>query len=790
MKFDSVGQVEEIVWTMRLVDLPRGTNRAILDKLYNGDPPETREEAEENQNQVNRNFLDGPNKLIQARSQWNNAMMGQAQYYGVTLDSGPVFKRQEWSHSITTNISRQLKRCRPMMEQTRAEGAQVLLHGIAPSGFKDRRYPIPKNIPISSLLIPSDTEIDFENLEYYSVFRELTPSRLWDLTHGPTVDPGWNMDAVDAAWQYTRDLVMKDTNASALQYMPERWEDLRKQDMGYLGTDAVPTIDFWDFYFREKSDGDGWYRRAFLDWGVPSANLTENSPKPESRNGQGDQKKYGGFLYTSGKRKFASYVSEILQCQFGDCSAVAPFKYHTVRSLGWLLWGVCDIQNRMRCRFTENIFMQFLWWFRVAGQNDFQRIKKAMFENMGVIPAGISMIPAQERFKPDNEMVREGFQMNMQTMGEMAATFTNNSEDLGKEETATGTMARVHSVNALMSGILTLAYEYSKYKFAEISRRFCIKRSPYKMVRDFQLACIKDGVPEEMLDSTMWNIEPDKAIGGGNKILEMAIIQFLQGIRQNLGPDAQRKVDHMSIVSATDQPALAEDLAPIKGQQKLSPSSINASDSTTRILRGLDFFPSPEMVPEDYVTVWLHDMGTIIQQIQATGGVGDQEKLAGLAKLVGEIEKFLAQMSTNENDMEKVKQYQQILSDMVNHLKGFAQRLQEQQGQQQNGNGVKAEDIVKAQLTQQMGQLKLQNTAESHAARTAQKQASFELTEQRADRKNQADIRRENERTQQELAAEALRTGQEVHHENIRTAAEIARMEAEAKAAPKPTEGK
>lgn len=737
---------------MRLVDLPRGSNRAILDKLFNGDPPSSREEAEIAGNQVNRNFLQGPNLLIQARSQWNNAMMGQANYYGVTLDSGPVYKRQEWSHSITRNINYQLKRTRSIMEQVRAEGAQVLLHGIAPSGFKDRRYPIPKTIPISSLMIPSETEIDFENLEYYAVFREYTPSQLWDLTHGPTVDPGWNMDAVRAAWKYARDLVMKDTNASALQYMPERWEDLRKQDMGYLGTDAVPTIDVWDFYFREANDGDGWYRRIFLDWGVAEDTLTSNSSKPDSRN---TSKEKGGFLYTSGKRKFAGYVSEILQCQFGDCSAVAPFKYHTVRSLGWMLWGVCEIQNLMQCRFTENVFMQFLWWFRVAGQNDFQRIKKAMFENMGVIPAGISMIPAQERFKPDAQMVEYAFQQNRQLMGEMAATFTNNTEDLGKEETATGTMARVHSVNALMSGILTLAYEYSKYKWAEVSRRFCIKNSPYKMVRDFQLACIKDGVPPEMLDSTRWNIEPDKAIGGGNKILEMAIIQFLQGIRKNLGPDAQRKIDHMSIVSATDQPALAEDLAPIEGQKKLAPSTLNASETTTRIMAGLDFMPSPEMVAEDYVQVWLHDMGTYIAQIQKTDNVGDVKTLVGLNKLGENIKMFLDQMATNEDDNEKVKQYQDLLGQMMNHIKGFAQRLQQQQAKQ-NG-GTQSADAVKTQLAATQGAIKLQNMQQSHAMRTAQKQASFELEQQRKDRETNADIRRENARTGQELVANHLR---------------------------------
>src|SRR5271166_6185717 len=146
------------------------------------------------------------------------------------------------------------------------------------------------------------------------------------------------MSAVDEAWKLTRDSVTKDTNASALQYMPERLEELKKQDLGYFGTDAVPTIDVWDFYFRESEDGNGWYRRMFLDWGVATDSITEHSPKPESRNNTEDK---GGFLYTSGKRRYANRLSEILQCQFVDCSAVAPFRFHSVRSPAWLLWGVC-----------------------------------------------------------------------------------------------------------------------------------------------------------------------------------------------------------------------------------------------------------------------------------------------------------------------------------------------------------------------------------------------------------------------------------------------------------------
>lgn len=767
MKFDEVGRLEQVVWMMRLADLPRGENRAILNRLFNGGSPYDENKAEENYIQVNRNFLEGPNILSQGRSQWNNAMLKQATFFGVTLDSGPVFKRQEWSHIITRNINRQLKRSRSQMEQIRAEGANTLLHGIAPSGFRDRRDPIPRPMPVASLMIPSETDIDFENLEYFAVFREWTPYQLYQMTHGPKVDPGWNMSAVRAQLVYMATQYQKEINSTAYQYMPERIEELIKQDMGFWGSDAVPTIDVWDCYFRETEDGNGWYRRVFLDWEVGDMQMSAytSNNQPESKNPS-------GFIYSSGKRKYADALSEILLCQFGDCSAVAPFKYHSVRSLGWMIWGVCDIQNRLHCKFTESVFEQMMWFFRVASQQDSQRIKKAMFTHMGVIPSGVQFVTANDRFKPDASLIELALGQNRQLMGDSASTFTQDfSGGKDNEMTATETMARVQKSAALLGGMMTLAYEYSKYKYREQCRRFCIKNSPYKMVRDFRAACLRDGVPVEMLDVERWDVEPDKALGDGNKILEMAIVQFLQGIRKNLGADAQRKVDHMSIVSATDQPKLAEDLAPIEGQKRLSPSAHDAQLATDRLLRGLKYQPSSEMVPEDYVVVWLNDLGAIIQKIQGTGQMATQEEIIGMANLAKHIQDFLVPMEKNEDEKAKVKQYRDALSKLMNFVKAFAQRLKQQQAAgAKNGQGgldVKAAAQLKGKLL--LDQAKAQNLVQSHAMRTAQKQAQFELQEQRKDKELNQRLRREGQQHALDLGADRARTMQDLHHNRLRS---------------------
>ena len=325
MRFDRVEDVEEVVFDMRLSDQSRSDDRATLLRLYNGRPPFSEDECEENHIQVNMNDLTGPNVLSQARSQWSNAHLKPSHFFSAKPDTGPGHKRSEWGANFSTHANRLLKRDRRMVGLIRSQGANTMLFGIGPSNWKDRRTVIPNPIPVGSLLIPSETEIDdFENLQYFAIFREWKPSTLWDLTHGPKVDPGWNMPLVMAQFDYIKDELRKSVNSLAYEYMSDRIEELMKQDKGYMGSDAVPTCDVYDFYFREAENGDGWYRRVILDWGGQDVSAYKESGKrPQSRNKVADK---SGFLYTSGKRKYSSSSSEIIHCQFGDCSAYAPFR--------------------------------------------------------------------------------------------------------------------------------------------------------------------------------------------------------------------------------------------------------------------------------------------------------------------------------------------------------------------------------------------------------------------------------------------------------------------------------
>lgn len=757
MKFDDASKVEQVVWDMRLADLPRGENRLIINNLYNGDPPFDEAKAEENNIQINRNDLEGPNLLSRARQQWNTAFLNTENYFSATLDSGPVRKRGEWSRTATRKANTVLKECRNQMEQNRATGAAVMLHGIGPTIWETRRGVVPVEIPIASFLVPSETRLSYDNLEYVAFFREWTPAQLYMMTHGPRRDKGWQMDVVMSQLRYVGDQTTKQANATAFQYMPERIGELIKQDMGMWGSDAVPTIDAWDFYFREAADGKGWYRRIILDWGVTEGDYASNPkgfPKGMQAPDDGNKDTRGKFLYTSGEMKFSNCLSEIFHTNFADCSAVAPFTVHAIRSLGWMLWGICDLQNRLHCKFNEQVFQSLMWFFRTASQGDLNRLKVADFTHMGVIPAGISMVLPNERYQPPMEFVNLAFQRNRALMQESAASYSQDfTKGAGeKEMTATETMARVNTVNALVSGMLSLAYTYEDYKYKEQFRRLCIPNNPDPLARRFRKGCLKDGIPPEFLDAERWRVQSERILGAGNKTLALAQAQFLQGIRKNLGPDAQREVDHISIEINTDDPVLAEKLAPVANQKTISDSMHDAQLSTERLMRGLPFVARPDMVYEDYVKVWLADLGLMVGRNMKQGGMATANEIQGYQTMAQQITQFLGILAQDPEEKQKVRAYQEQLTQSMNQVKAFAQRLQ-QAAKAANGHGAAPDPaaIAKLQIEKAKGDLKLRNMEQSHGARTAQKQVQFELQQQREDRATNAEIRRENAKAGHEI---------------------------------------
>lgn len=131
----------------------------------------------------------------------------------------------------------------------------------------------------------------------------------------------------------------------------------------------------------------------------------------------------------------------------------------------------------------------------------------------------------------------------------------------------------------------------------------------------------------------------------------------------------------------------------------------------------------------EYVDTLMGEMGLIIQRIESRGGMASPNEVLGLQNMAQHIAQHIAIIAMDKNEKQRVKMYGDALGKMMNMVKAYQQRIQQammKRAQQGNG-GVDAETQAKIQAMMMQAQAKAANTRESHAQRTAQRQATFEM---------------------------------------------------------------
>lgn len=755
MKFTDAHVCEDVVWQMKLADHGRARNRARINELFDGAPPFSPEAVKDNNITTNVNFLE-PTQLAQdGRRQFYNAMLKPGNYFSVTLDCGPAHKRGEWSRIITREINKQMKRKLPYMESLRSRFANVVLHGIGPVMWEDKEMWCPEPLGIEDVLVPARTLVSLKNLSFFAVFRSYTVEQLHRMTTGPRVDPGWNKGLVKKAIEWGAKQGLKSLSNQDF-YSPEKLQERLKSDLGFYASDTVPTIDCYDFYFYDDADKEsGWNRRIVLDgeWGGGIGNGVENSkPALPSQTKIGIR---GEFLYDSGKRKYADKLEQIIHFQFGDLSAVAPFRYHSVRSLGFMLFAICHLQNRLRCKFSDAVFENMLQYFRVHNIEDAERTLKINLIDKGIIGNDVEFIKQADRWKVDGNLIQAVLGHNREIMGANSAGFTHDY-DFGKEQTektATQVTAESQASTALVGAMLSQAYAYQVFEYREDARRFCRKNSKDPDVRKFRLECLTADVPEDYLNVERWEIEPERVLGAGNKMLELNIADRLMAARNLYDPEPQRAILRDFTLAVTDDPSRTERLVP-EQPVAVTDSVHDAQLVAGTLMQGLPVGIKTGMNHIEYVDTLLAYMGMLIQRIEQSGGMATQDQIMGLQNMAQHVAQHIQIIAQDPNEKQRVKQYGDALSKMMNMVRAYQQRLEEQ-AQKQNGHArPDPEKMAKLEAQQAMAQAKVQNTRESHAEKTAQRRVSFEEKQQQSADKHKLDLQKKEIEAEIELATQ------------------------------------
>ena len=788
MQFKTAAVIEQVVWQMKLADWPRAQNRARINSIFNGAPPYDAEEERSNNIAINVNSLEATRLSHEARQQYANAFIKPGAFFTARTDYGPRHDRLKYGTIFSRNINRIMKRNRFYFENMRSKFAQLVLHGIGPSVWENRECWCPDPVGIEDVMIPARTLITMKNLPFFAVYKSWTAEELHRLTSGPKRDPAWQMDNVRACINWAQQEAAKLSGTQWPEvWSPEKMTEVSKENSGFFAADAVPTINCWDFlYWSDDNKTQGWNRRIILDgYGDPGVggllpNMAPTSVPDKNLIGQSNM-----FLFDPGDRKYGTRMEEMISFQFADLSAVAPFRYHSIRSLGFLLYAVCHLQNRLRCKFNEAVFESLMMYMRVKSMDDAERALKINLISRGIIDESVQFLSPAERWQVNAQLAELGLNQNQQMINQNAGSYVQSQGKTNPdvEKTAFQVRAELNTTTQLISAALLQAYTYQGFEYEEIKRRFCIKNSRDADVREFRLACLKQGLPEKLLVPECWDLEPERVMGAGNKTLEMAIAQQLMEWRPLYDPESQRKILHRATLSATDDPGFSDDLVPDR-METVTDSKQKAMVAMGSLMMGLPvkFGSSDNRI--EVVETLIGELALVIGRSEQNGNMATQEQIMGMQTVAQAIAENLQILGQDKSMRPRVKQYGQDLGKLMNIVKGFAQRLQQmmqKQAQQNGAAGPDPKDLAKAKAIEMQAAIKAKNASESHSQRTAQRQVQWEMEQRRKAQEHEFDQAHEAKLTQAEIASQDVKTIAEVGRQRVKSRNEIrmARKKAE-----------
>jgi hypothetical protein len=772
MNFSTAQYVTDTLRSGDEVERVRSANRTLVNNMLNGFPFLDEASAKKWKLDINCNFGEAPVLAAHARRQYDNAMLGSQNYFKVTLPKAPEDKKTGWGAFITQEINRPMKKSEEYTSLFEYQFASVVAHGIGPQMWRDAENWLPDYVAVEDFRVPTDTKTSFKDLAWFAERHLYTPGELSQKVFGLNADKRWKKTAIAKILHEYDDInYLPNSNANWVT-MPERRAELWKQNLGYFSSDAVPSISMWHFFYYDDTDPKDcfWKLCVVPDWG-------EGTPRgcqePE-------------FLFDSGAKPFARNLEHIINVQFGDLNTKAPFMYHSVRSMGFLLMEPCFWNNLALCRQLQYLMESFNPWFRVDDPNDRARVQKIDLAGQSVLEKGVSIVPNTERHQVAPQLIESVMAKLKQLQSEASQSYTQSTDTgTAREQTAFETRVKLSAVNAMMTGLLGRAFRKRTHSDREICRRFCLRRTSNVDARQFQAACVREGIPRVWLNSELWEIEPEMPMGSGNPTMAMTAIQELMGLYPYLNPTAQAEVIHEAVEVYTNDPRKADRWAPIGKEAALSEGKQLAGAVFGSLMTGVPVAVKESVPASDLIETWLGMMAGVIHRIEQTDNIGTMEEIIGLQNVGQAITQQIQKLAQIQSAKSKVKEYGDALGQLMNLVKGFGQRLAEKNAQQ-NGD---QETQAKVQAIQQTTQAKLQSKQMTDAQKLQQKQIAFESDQQRKNMQTASDLKRKQVQTDSDIDNETALVGTDIAHQTAMTAADIANQRARSAANPSSGEG-
>lgn len=738
--FSSAQKVLQTIRSGDDVEWIRATNRVKINDHANCVPPFKQEVAKKLGVKLNVNYGELMVLLQHARLQFLSAFWSSLHFFKVRIPEAPPDHASEWGEWITNFINKCMRGSIPYFEVHNSKWAAVTAHGMGPTIWYHPNKWCPKYRAIGDIRISTDVTIDFENLEWFADKHVYTPGELME--EAIKSNSKWNNHKVMNILKNLKNQNWGDAlNNYNIDTDAEKIRDLLRQNGGYYSSDAMPGIPLWRFYFEDKTDPTkaGWFMRIVAEQNVVGA----TSEDFLWMNGV-----FGNGEWTD-ERPVSKHWRNIIHCQWGDLNTDAPFKVHAMRSLGFALMEPCFYSNLTLCRMVQHLQDQFNILLRVTDPIDRARATVQEFFNMGVLKPGVSIVPENERHQVDSNLIEMVLAKTKQLQSEAASTYTQQSDTgTNKEETAFAVSVKLQQVNALMSGLLMKAFIYEKPSYEEICRRFCLENSDDEDVIKFRKRATEVmKIPPAWLDVDLWDIEPVTPLGMGNPTAAMAEAQQLMANRGAYAPSGQAEILHDFTLTLTKDPLKASRMAPLGAAKGATPGQKVAEADFNILMRGIPVNQMEGVSTAEQLQTLLGLLAGEISKAEQNGNMASARDIDGFKTVEQHCQGLLQQLAQDPAQKQVEQWGKQTLGKLMNEVKGFEQRLQQQmkkQAQQNGEGGLPSEASAKfaASLMKAHGDIEIKS--KKAAQQSVIKDRQHAKDERRKDAAAFAQIEREN----------------------------------------------
>jgi len=743
-RVSTVDAARSIYETMWQSDLGSSRNRALVDGMFQGEPPFNADDLVEVGQSERTNIDFGIAAAIkeQALAQYYDLTASVPMVARVQTSYGTDEQQVDWNAIMSEEFHRTLTEWTEFEFNHQLLSDQFVSHGVGVTYFEDEtdwRYRV---CGLNDFKLPRGTKASEAEIEVATVEREYLAHQLYAFIRNPEVaeELGWNVEMVKQA-------LMHACVATPTPYLAD-WEklevELKNNDLLYGNSRAkrVKVVHMWVQEFSGKVS-----HMIFLKDPLPSDNKL----------GSGEE----DFLY----KKFERFDAPT-RCFVTFCYGIGNGCYHGIRGLGYKIYPHVQLLNRMRCGLSDGALLSSALIVQPtdASTRSLEDLTLSYFGPYALFPSGLKIV---EKAVPD-------FRANMMpVLADMTQTLQNNTVGFqsraitpeGQARTAYEVKAQLQQEATLSSASINLFYHPWKRLLWEVFRRLSRRDSSQlepggKEAVDFKKRCMERGVPAEAIYHVT-QVDPVRSVGNGSPAMRSMVLNQMMSMYGALDQEGQAHLLRDNIAALVGQEATNRYAKPIGSVLRPPIDDKIAILENATMSHGTTVPVSPG--EDDFIHAGRHLQA--LDELDQALGQGQADPQASLMAM----EAFLPHLSQHIQRLGQDKlraQQVALMRQRLQQLGASAQRVQDQ---------LKAQQInaQKAQQAQAQRNAEQQQAAiKALQAKAAQADALDPKTRQQL-MAAQAKMQMEIERHKQEMAMNQAELSQKLALRDAETAAKV-----------------